>query len=352
MDTRDYFNIFVLPAQRQYEALRAFYCDGLCAANVADKFGFTPQYFKKIRLEFAQKLRDKIDPFFTIQKPGPKKRLTSNEVSDNIILLRKQNYSIVDIKVVLEAKEQKISLDTIDQILKSEGFAPLPKRTRKERMITAASSKFEAPKSICLKIVDEEFTTEIGAGPLIFLPLLEETGIIDAIQKVEFPSTGKINDIQSVLSFLALKLMGGMRRSHDTRWNMDRALGFFAGLNVLPKATTLSTYGYRVTRSQNKKFLVNLSRIFQDDKLEEGEFNLDFKAIPHWGDASVLEKNWCGSHSKAMKSILSLIVQEPVTGNLSYSNAEIMHSDQNEAVLEFCGFLEKRTWRVTKTTHF
>jgi hypothetical protein len=30
------------------------------------------------------------------------------------------------------------------------------------------------------------------------------------------------------LAFVALKLSGGKRWSHDSRWNMDRALGFFA----------------------------------------------------------------------------------------------------------------------------
>ena len=32
--------------------------------------------------------------------------------------------------------------------------------------------------------------------------------------------------------------------TYDSNWNMDRALGFFAGLNVLPKSTSLSTYSY------------------------------------------------------------------------------------------------------------
>jgi hypothetical protein len=44
--------------------------------------------------------------------------------------------------------------------------------------------------------------------------------------------------------------------------------------NVFPKATTLSTYSYRVTRAQNRNFLVQRSRIFRDEELENGEFNL------------------------------------------------------------------------------
>ena len=126
---------------------------------------------------------------------------------------------------------------------------------------------------------------ETGAGPLVFLPLLEPLGIVKAIAACGFPSTGPISDIPSVLAFGALKLTGGKRGSQDSRWNMDRALGLFAGLNVLPKATALS-YSYRVTRQENRRLLERLSGIFQDEIEPDGEFNLDLKAIPHWGDGS------------------------------------------------------------------
>ena len=352
MKPKDYFNKFLTPAQRRYEALKTFYFEGLSATESAVKFGFTPGYFKKLRLEFTQKLRIGVNPFFSITKTGPKKRSTADEIVDKIIALRKQNHSIVDIKAILDADGNKISVNTIDKILKTEGFAPLPKRTRSERIDVVLPSKLVPPKSETLELIDEEFTTESAAGPLVFLPLLENLGIIDAIHKARFPETSSINSVQSILSFLALKLMGGMRWSYDTKWNMDRSLGLFANLNVLPKATTLSTYSYRVTRSQNRDFLTELCRIFRNDEQENGEFNLDFKAIPHWGDASVLEKNWAGARSKAMKSILSLIVQDPSTGNLSYTDAEIKHRNESDAVLDFVDFWKKGRGVVPKMLIF
>ncbi len=279
-----------------------------------------------------------INPFFSKKKPGPKKRSTSNQTIELIVALRKRNYSITDIKVFLDSKGKAVSLDTIDKVLKSEGFAPLPKRTRMERLAVSVPEKIEAPKSVSLELTAEKFIAEHGAGPLVFLPLMEKLGVAEAIKSAGFPSTSELDDLQSVLSFLALKLLGGLRWSHDTKWNMDRALGLFAGLNVLPKSTALSTYYYRVSRSQNKRFLSALSRIFRDDELENGEFNLDFKSIPHWGDASVLEKNWAGSRSKAMKSLLALVAQDPSTGNLSYTNAEVKHRNQSDAVFDFVDF--------------
>ncbi len=318
--------------------MRAFYHEGLPAADAANKFGLSPSYFKKLRFEFTQGLREGVLPFFAETKRGPKELHTNEDVVQQIVTLRKRNYSIADIKTVLDADQCTVSLDTIDRILKSEGFAPLPKRTRQQRLAVNPPEKFSAPASESLLVTDEQFLTETGAGPLVFLPLLEQLGIVNAIASCGFPGTSQISDVQSVLAFLALKLTGGKRWSHDNRWNMDRALGFFADLNVLPKSTTLSTYSYQVARQENRRLLERLSQIFQDEVEEDGEFNLDLKAIPHWGDDSVLERNWSGSRSKAIKSLLALIVQQPATGQLAYTNAEIKHRDQAEAVFDFIDF--------------
>lgn len=338
MKPKEYFLHPNCTAQKQYEALKVFYLEGLRAEQAALQFGFTPAYFKKLRFEFAQKLKKGEIPFFQEKKPGPKKRFTSNETVEKIMALRKRNHSIQDIKAVLLAEREIISLDTIDKILKAEGFAPLPKRTERQRREIILPHKIKAPPCTPLKITDEEFTTEKGVGPLVFLPILEKLGIMDAIRSAGFPETSKLSDVQSVLSFLALKIVGNERLSYDTDWNMDRALGFFAGLNVLPKSTTLSTYSYCAARSANRKFLSELCRIFKNSEIEEGEFNLDFKTIPHWGEVSVLEKNWSGARSAAIKSLLSLIVQDPSTGYLSYTDAELKHRNKNEAVLDFIDF--------------
>jgi hypothetical protein len=297
MEPKKFFLNPDYPTQRQYEALRAFYIEGSCASEAANKFNFSPAYFKKLRYEFNKSLKEEQNPFFQEKKTGPKKRFTDNKIIEQIVCLRKQNHSIQDIKTILVAKGQFISLDTIDKILKAEGFACLPKRTRLERLSVKIPAKVKPPQCIAYEFTNEEFSTEKGAAPLIFLPLIKKLGIIEAIQKAKFPET-------SVLTFVALKILGNERLSHDTTWNMDRALGFFARLNVLPKKSTLSSYSYRVQRSSNRKFLMELSKIFTDE-LEEGEFNLDFKTIPHWGDKSVLEKNWSGMHQRNKKSSIT-----------------------------------------------
>ena len=193
------------------------------------------------------------------------------------------------------------------------------------------------------------FCAENGAGILLFLPLLEKRGIIQAIEQTGFPGTKRINSVSSVLSFLALKLFGRQRYSHDENWKFNRALGLFASLNVLPKSATLSSYSYRVNRDMNKRFLQKIANIFEQT---DGDFNLDFKSIPHWGDKSVLEKNWSGSRQRVMKSILALIVQSPESGYMSYTDSEIKHSTESGAILEFVDFWTNSSGKSPKMLIF
>ena len=80
----------VLSSQRQYEALRAFYANGLPASEAAKMFNFSPTYFKKLRYEFRQSLKEKNNLFFKSEKRGPKKRFTDSQVMLTVDDLRKE----------------------------------------------------------------------------------------------------------------------------------------------------------------------------------------------------------------------------------------------------------------------
>jgi hypothetical protein len=339
MDRIDYFLKPVGAQHRQYEALRAVYVEGNSLEQAARQFGFSAAYLKKVRGEFHRALQREESYFFPAPKKGRKEgRATAPARVEQIVALRKQNYSVPDIHAALAAQGEAPALMTIDRILKQEGFATLPKRTRRERAAVTVPPCIEAPEATALIWRDETFSTEQGGGPLVFLPLLAQLGIVPAIGRAGYPRTSVLSDGASVLSFLALKLLGNERLSHDAPYNLDRALGLFAGLNVLPKSSTLSSYSYRVDRRHNRTVLLELSRIFQQTAVEQGEFNLDFKAIPHWGDASVLENNWSGMRHQGIKSLLALLVQDPATGLLSYADAGIRHRNESGAILEFVDF--------------
>jgi hypothetical protein len=158
------------------------------------------------------------------------------------------------------------------------------------------------------------------------------------IAEALYPETQELTRTQSVLSFLALKLAGHTRYSQDDLWAMDRGFGLMAGLNVLPKDSTLSSYSYRTSRTMNRAFLKAMFASLEKRGLVSGQVNLDFTAIPHWGDASVLENNWSGKRGRALKSVLAALCQDPDTGIFCYADAEVKHRDQAECVLEFVDF--------------
>ncbi len=73
-------------------------------------------------------------------------------------------------------------------------------------------------------------------GLFLFLPLLAELGFDKTGPAGRTtPGTKQVPADAAILSLLALKLLDKERRSHIDDFNLDEALGLFAGLNILPK---------------------------------------------------------------------------------------------------------------------
>lgn len=329
------------PLHRRYEILRAIYVERMSAKEVAERFDCSVHTVNAMRRDFREAMRAGNPPaFFLSPRPGRKPRDDRDELKEKIVSLRKQNYSVLDIQAALDAMGHKVSHDFIHRILAEEGFSRLPRRNTLEKQRGSVSS-LAAPKSRGLDWeldLGKTFHSERGIGLLTFLPLLVRFNVHRWIEYAGYPETSELSRTQSVLSFLALKLSGYERYSQDDLWAMDRSLGLFAGLNVLPKAATLSSYSYRVKREMNLRFLRAMQKTFEKEDLFSGLFNMDFTAIPHWGDASVLENNWSGKRRQALKSILALLCQDPDSGIFCYSDAEVKHRNQPECVLEFVDF--------------
>ena len=342
---------FLQPEQllhKRYEALRALCVERLPAKEVAEYFGYSVFTVNAMKRDFAQAIRSgQMPEFFLRAIAGRKPKENRDELRRQIISLRKQNYSILDIKAALESLGHRISHDFIHRVLVEDGFARLPRRTALEKR-KGSVVKLTAPRSQPIDLKAElgrRYHSERGVGLLAFLPLLARLNVCGWIKMAGYPETTELSRTQSVLSFLALKLAGYERYSHDDLWAMDRSLGLFSGLNVLPKDATLSSYSYRVDREMNQRFLRAMFRTFQNEGLLNGSVNLDFSAIPHWGDASVLENNWSGKRGKALKSVLALLCQDPDSGIFCYSDAEFCPHKKQDCVLEFVDF-----WKSEGTT--
>ena len=115
---------------RQYEALRAYFVEGLSSKEAAKRFGYTEGSFRVLVHEFRQNPHRQ---FFLPPAKGPHKAPKKDTVREQVIALRKENLSIYDISRVLESKGHRISPVSISLILKEEGFARLPRRRDEER---------------------------------------------------------------------------------------------------------------------------------------------------------------------------------------------------------------------------
>ena len=339
MDIISYFDSPRNPHHRQYEAMRAFLYEKKAADQVVQKYGYTKLTVYSMARNFKKLLTaNKLDEyFFTQPQLGRPEKLSATHVKDKIIELRKHYLSVEEIKENLDAKGENVSETFIYYTIKTAGFARLPKRTKLVKMDIQSSIKIEAPIAELLNEANESFNSS-SVGVLCFLPLIKAYGIDSLIINSEYPETATIPRINSILCFIALKLSNIKRYTKDDLWCMDRGLGLFAGLNVLPKATWFSSYSHRVTREMNLNFLRSLCKLWQKHGLLSETTNLDFTTVPYWGDDSHVENNWSGTRHKALASILAVITQDPDSGIITYGDADVKQASEHDVVIEFLDF--------------
>ena len=337
MEPQDYFLSLEIVNKKRYDALRAFFLEKRSAQEVADTYGYSlSSLYSLIRdFRFHLKQQSREDIFFKEVILGRKENKQAG-LEDMIIGLRKHNFSAEDIVGVINSKGYKTSYGYVYKLLNNEGFARLPRRSRPEKK-SLELPKIKAPIAGSLEITDEKFYSA-STGIFAFLPFIRQYKIDKLIAESSYPQTKDINQFSSILSFIALKLSGVKRYSDDDMWCMDRGLGLFAGLNVLPKSAWLSSYSSRVTKDMNMKFLKNLHQIWVQHGLLSDTCNLDFTTIPYWGDDSHLENNWSGKRNKALSSMLTVLAQDPDNGIIDYGNSDVQHKNQSAVVLEYLDF--------------
>ena len=157
--------------------------------------------------------------------------------------------SVPDIKAILDTLEYNVSETYIYKVLKSNGFARLPRRNQEVKTEVLRKASLKAPQSVKLDFVPESFSAT-NLGILCLIPYIERSEIDKILSNSAYPETKTIDKTSSLLSFIALKLSNVKRYSRDDIWCMDRGLGLFARLNVLPKSAWLSSYSHRVTRKR------------------------------------------------------------------------------------------------------
>jgi len=168
----EYFENPVLVNQKKYEALKCFFYEKESAEKVASKFGYTLSSLYSLTRDFRNYLKapKTEDMFFSVSKPGRKEKDFDGEINSLIINLRKQYLSIPDIKSILDSKNYKVSEKYIWEVLRKEGFARLPRRSKQVRNITGPNNTIKAPISVTMDYIPEKFTTQNTIGIFCLLP--------------------------------------------------------------------------------------------------------------------------------------------------------------------------------------
>jgi transposase len=326
--------------QKRYEALRASFVDRLPAVAVAERFGYTAGYIHLLRHQFTT---GKIDFSEPVQEGASARYRVTADTRRKIRAWREKDLSAGEIAQLLSEEGVEISVRTVERVLAEEGFPKLPRRTRLKIGLTVKGA--EVPKKttgIAVGQMDGQHFTCESAGVFLFAPFLEKLQVSELIRSAGLPGTKVIPAVSYFLSFLALKLIGTERYAHMGDHAFDPGLGLFAGLNVLPKCTAMSTYSY----SLDEVHILKLQQAFVKRASKLGLYdgsviNLDFHTIPHYGDESVLQEHWAGARGKRMKGALTLFAQDASSKLVLYTAADIMKEEANEQVMNVLSFWNK-----------
>ena len=342
----DLAQVFLTPrnsTHRQYEALRAYFVDGVPSVEAARRFGYTPGSFRVLCHEFRQHPER---TFFLPPSKGPGPSAEKTAIRERIVGLRQQNLSVYDIRDALAEVGQTRSPAAISLILRQEGFARLPRRRDEERPDRARPDQARVADARELDLSPRSFHTQFG-GLFLFLPDLVRVDLDQVVTRAALPGSQMIPAPHALRSLLALKLCGRARHSHVMSYVMDEGLALFAGLNVIPKRSFLTEYSCRIHPSAYPKLMRHWFDALSTLGLERGSsFDLDFHTIPFHGEDALVEKHYVTNRSRRQKGMLAFLAEDADQRVFCYANAELRKEDQHDEILRFVDFWKNRTGQL------
>jgi transposase len=335
---------FTSPQQvnhRRYEALRAYFTEGLTYAEAGQRFGYTRWAMINLVREHRA---GTLQLFAPPRKPGPPPGAApaKERARGRVIELRRQGYSSYEISGRLAAEGTPLNRTSVAEILAEEGFGRLLRRPEPEASISPATAgrdtTLPAAKTLDFAAWPARVETT-RAGLLLAVPDLVSLDLPALAAAAGYPGTRSIPAACWLLSLLALKLTRTRRVSHVDDLLTDPAAALFAGMAVLPKKSALTSYSYRLAHDHQQRFLAALDKQMISHGLateSEAIFDLDFHAVLHWGHDPVLEKHYVPTRSQRARSVLTFFAQDTGTHNLVYANADLSKASQAREAIAFC----------------
>src|SRR6266704_4350905 len=134
---------FTAPSQdahRRYEALRAYFVEGLTAAQAARRFDYSVAAVNSAVRDFRAGRRQ----FFTPAKPGPRRAPAKDAARDRVLVLRASGHSIDEIATALAAEGTPLNRTGIAEILSQAG---VPRIWRRPEQLRGAPRREQLPRA-------------------------------------------------------------------------------------------------------------------------------------------------------------------------------------------------------------
>ncbi|MDN5920383.1 MAG: hypothetical protein L0I76_35675 [Pseudonocardia sp.] len=200
---------FTAPKQvnhRRYEALRAFFVDGLTHAQAAERFGYTRWAMVNLVREYRA---GKLDLFAAPRKPGPPPGVApaKDRARGRAIELRRQGLSTYEISAQLGAEGSPLNRTSVSEILTEEGFGRLLRHPQPVSSLSPATPGRDTglPRTAKLDFAAWPATVETGkAGLLLLLPDLIDLDLPGLVRQAGYPSTRVVPALSWLLSLLAV----------------------------------------------------------------------------------------------------------------------------------------------------
>src|SRR6266511_308317 len=143
---RDGAGWFTTPGQvnhRRYEALRAFFVDGLTYQQAADRFGYTRWAMVNLVREHRA---GRLELFAPPRKPGPPPGVApaKDRARGRVLQLRRQGLSTYEISARLATEQTPLNRTSVAEILAEKAFVP-PRRGRADQQLLGHPRSRHAP---------------------------------------------------------------------------------------------------------------------------------------------------------------------------------------------------------------
>jgi transposase len=331
------------PAHRHYEICRAYFYESAPADEIAKRFHLHSGSVRVIVRDFAR--NPDVDSLFAAARPGPKASPKRDAIYERACVLRRQGATLADIRAALEQDGVDVSESYLFRLLRRAGVA-----ATRQRRPTPQPGENAKDGSLVPDIADvrelvledgRQFPTKV-AGLFLFLPLMLDLDLPQAVSDAKLPGSKQIPPLQSLLALLAPKLIGKRRVSHICDLCNDEGAGLFAGLNVLPKTTYATDYCYKTERAMTERLIAAVIA-----KIPLGDpplsFNLDFHTVPFRGTEPDLEKHWIPMRNRALPSVMAFVVQAAGLRVICYATANVLRDEADRMVPKFADYWKEQT---------